>query len=315
MFDLIILEKLGTHHKNIMLMIKNNLNTWKTDKEIYDNITNYINSNNLNKAFPIGISINNIVAHDSYHESNIKKLNKGDYIKIDVGLEESGNIIDSARTFVYKESDSKVIIDSKDIIEKIEQYIQKELDTHGNILIQKISVLTNLLITTKGYNSVGMLGGHTIELGKVHGKKLILNQPLNLLPESAKQFIDSKAVISNGEMFALEIYVPEKKCQGELIQNISLPITHWELNSCIDNIELNKDELEIYDKIKKNTKGLVYEYFEHKKYPKNIIDKMIEKNIIIKHWALDYKSNVKIKFVQYEDCYIILNNKLICLSR
>lgn len=315
MFDLVVLEKLGSHHKNIMLMIKNNIDKWKTDKEIYENITNYIDSNNLNKAFPIGISINNIVAHDSYHESNVKKLNLGDYIKIDVGLEESGNIIDSARTFIYKESDSKVIIDSGEIIKSIEQYIQKELDIYGNILIQKISILTNLLITTKGYSSVGILGGHTIELGKVHGKHLILNQPLNLLPESAKQFIDSKAIISNGEMFALEIYIPEKKSLGELIQNISIPITHYELNNLIDDIEINKEELDVYNQIKKNTKGLVYEYFEHKKYSGKIIDKMIKKKIIIAHWALDYKSNPKVKFVQYEDCYIILDNKLICLSR
>jgi methionine aminopeptidase len=73
-----------------------------TNKDIYDYIDNYIKKNNLSKAFPIGISINYVIAHDSFHESNVVNLKKGDFIKIDVGLIEDGNIIDCARTFVYK---------------------------------------------------------------------------------------------------------------------------------------------------------------------------------------------------------------------
>lgn len=318
MFNLEILEKLGNHHKNIMNMIKTDIDKWKTDKDIYEQITKYIIENNLNKAFPIGISINNIVAHDSYHETNIKKLSKGDYIKIDVGLEESGNIIDSARTFIYNESESKPILDSKEIVEQIEKYIQKELDSHGLILIQKISVLTNVLIVSKGYNSVGLLGGHTIEFGKVHGRHLILNQPLNLLPEGASSLIDSKASISNNEMFAIEIYIPEYKCTGELIQNITIPITHYEINDnkeLLEQIKLLNKEIEVYNKIKEETKGLVYEYHIHKKYDNKLIKNLIEKKIIIKHYALDYKSVSKVKFVQYEDCFIIKDKKLINLSK
>lgn len=315
MFNLEILNRLAEHHKCIFQMVKLNLNSWSTDKEIYNNITKYIKNNGLNKAFPIGISINNIVAHDSYHESNIKKLYKGDFVKIDVGLEEQGNIIDSARTFVYQEIETKPIIESKEIVEQIEKYIQKELDLNGKILIQKISVLTNALIVSKGYNSIGLLGGHTIELGKVHGKNLILNQPINLLPESANTFIDVNASITNNEMFAIEVYIPEKKCSGELIQNVQIPITHYELNNLIDLTSLSNIELEVYEQIKKETKGLVYEYCINKKYPNKIIKSLIEKNVIITHYALDYKSNPKVKFVQYEDCYIILDNKLINLSK
>lgn len=317
MFNLEILYGLAEHHKSIFQMIKSNMNSWSTDREIYDNITKYIKENSLNKAFPIGISINNIVAHDSYHELNIKKLYKGDYIKIDIGLEEQGNIIDSARTLVYQGEETKAIIDSKQIVEQIENYLQKELDSNGKILIQKISVLTNALIVSKGYNSIGLLGGHTIELGKVHGKNLILNQPLHLLPESAKSFIDPSASISNNEMFAIEIYIPEQKCIGELIQNINIPITHYELNDVVDfkTITLSNKELEVYEQLKKETKGLVYEYMLNKKYPNKIIKSLIEKKVIIKHYALDYKSNPKVKFVQYEDCFIIKYNKLINLSK
>ena len=39
------------------------------------------------------------------------------------------------------------------------------------------------------------------------------------------------------------------------------------------------------------------------------------KKLIIKHYALDFKSEPKTKFVQYEDCFIIRDNKLINLSK
>ncbi len=318
MFDLEILEKLGNHHKNLMDIIINSIDKLNTDKEIYELITSYIIKNNLRKAFPIGISINNIVAHDSYHESNIKKLKKGDYIKIDIGLIENGNIIDSARTFVYKEQVTKPITDCEFIVGEIEKYIRKQIELNGYVEIQRISTLTNALIVSKGYNSVGLLGGHTIELGKVHGKHLILNQPLSLLPQSASNLIDSSAKIYNNDMFAIEVYIPEMKSNGQLIQNINIPITHYQLNSIDlldDKIKLSDKELDLYNKIENETNGLVYEYFIHKKYDEKIINSLVSKNAIIKHYALDYKCNPMIKYVQYEDCFLIKDNKLINLSK
>ncbi len=325
MFNIEILEKLGNHHRNIMKLIMNNLDSWKTDKEIYDEINLYMNNFNLKKAFPIGISINNVVAHDSYHESNLKILCKGDFIKVDVGLIEEGNIIDSARTFVYQEknleeSDYNPIKDSKFIVEQIEKFIQKEIDLNGNVLIQRISTLTNALIISKGYNSIGMLGGHTIELGKVHGKNLILNRPLKLLPKEAANYIDPEAKITNGEMFAIEIYIPDKKISGELIQNINIPVTHFQIeDNDINKLNnLSNSEREIYLNIKEETKDLVYEYQVHKKYSSNKIEKLINKKFIIKHYALDYKTDKKddtVKFIQYEDCFIILDGKVINLSK
>ena len=61
--------------------LKNKIETseFKTNKILYDFITNYINTNNLNKAFPVGISVNNIIAHDSYHPEHLIIFKKGDY--------------------------------------------------------------------------------------------------------------------------------------------------------------------------------------------------------------------------------------------
>lgn len=320
-FDLEILYKLGQYHKKLMHELEEYLNNFVSNKDIYNYINNYLKQNNLKKAFPIGISINHVIAHDSYHELNEKKLKKGDFIKIDIGLIELGNIIDSARTFIYK-SDiiHKSILDCELISKSIEETISKDLAEGKPILIQKISALTNALISMGGYVALDFLGGHTIEYGKVHGKHYILNKPLKLLPPEAKMFIDPNAEIGEGEMFAIEIYIGEKKSNGDMIKSTTIPITHYQINPDFTNDEIKKlklDEKKVFEDIKTNTKELVYEWWEHKNYDPIIIKKLIDTNYIIKHEALEFKSNSKekIKYVQYEDCFIIKDKQLINLSR
>lgn len=318
-FDLDILNKLGNYHKKLMTELEKHLNQFETNKDIYEYVNIYLKQNNLIKAFPIGISINHVIAHDSYHETSIQKLKVGDFIKIDIGLIELGNIIDSARTFVYKSDVPQCVTDCKLIAKSLEETISKDIIDGKPILIQKISALTNALITTKGYIALDYLGGHTIEYGKVHGQHYILNKPLKLLPKETKKFIDPAAEIVEGEMFALEIYIGEKKAVGNMIKSTSIPITHYQINENIDSKSLYKlrpYEKKIFEKIKLDTNGLVYEYIIHSNYNTQIINKLINENYIIKHHALEFKScsNEKIKYIQYEDCFIIKNNKLINLS-
>ena len=320
-FDLEILNKLGNYHKKLMKQLNEQIDKFETNKNIYDYINEYLTLNNLSKAFPIGISINHVIAHDSFHELSIKKLKIGDFIKIDIGLIELGNIIDSARTFVYKSNIPQCIIDCKSIAKSVEESISKDLIEGKYILIQKISALTNALITTKGFTALDFLGGHTIEYGKVHGSQYILNKPLKLLPKEALMFIDPNAIIKEGEMFAIEIYIGEKKSNGNIIKSTTIPITHYQLNEDVDVNEhkfkkLKQNEKEIFEKIKLETKGLAYEYTIHSDYNTQIINKLIKENYIIKHEALEFKSDTNeiIKYIQYEDCFIIKNNQLINLS-
>jgi methionine aminopeptidase len=320
-FNLSILKKLAEHHKQLMseLAEKFTVLSFTSDKDIYDFITEYYNKNNLVKAFPVGISINQVVAHNSYHPMNLIKLKPNDIVKIDFGFIEQGNIIDSARTFVYKPENStikiKAIDDAKNITKKIEDYISEEIELSGSVNIQKISALTNALVVQCGYDSLGLIGGHSIEFNKVHGKKLILNKPLGLLPAQAKNFIDVNWTLSNNEMFAIEIYLPETKASGELIQSMSIPITHYELNQ-IESNNLTPQELNVFNSIKTITKGLVYEHFIHDQFDKKLINELIRKNFIIKHFPLEFKSNdknKKIKYIQYEDCFLIQDNQVINL--
>ena len=320
-FSLETLEKLGNYHRILMDELSKSINLAFTNKDIYEYINNYINKNNLSKAFPIGISINQIIAHDSFHESNIINLKEGDFIKIDVGLIENGNIIDSARTFIYKSDTPQCIIDCVQIANSVEKFIETNINNNGKISIQKISAMTNALICSKGYNALDYLGGHIIEYGKVHGKHLILNKPLKLLPKEAEMFIDPFAEIGEEEMFAIEIYMGEKKSTGTMVKSLTIPTTHYQV--CLEQLDklnqfkLNQKEKETIKNISSHTNNLVYEYHLHKNYDQKIINKLIGIGLIIKHEPLEFISNSKeiIKQIQWEDCYLIRNKKLINLSK
>ena len=319
-FNLEILNKLGDFHRTLMLELEEKIDFFRTNQDIHQYIDNYIQQNKLSKAFPIGISINHIIAHDSFHESNLIKLKIGDFIKIDVGLIESGNIIDSARTFVYKSEIPQCIKDCRDIAYSVEKFIRQKIDTNGKVSIQQISACTYTNICLKNYSALDFLGGHTIQFGKVHGNHYILHKPLKMLPKEAMMFINPDAEIGDEEMFAIEIYIGEKKDSGSMIKSTTIPITHYQFNESeeLAKIKFNSEEKDVLEQLKNLTNGLVYEYQTHKQFNIKIINSLIKSNAIIKHEALEFKASnpkEKIKYIQYEDCFLIRNGKLFNLSK
>ena len=78
LFNLDKLNKLASHHKKLMscVQLKMENQEIKSNEELYNFITAYLTENRLNKAFPVGISINNIIAHDSYHPEHIIIFNE-----------------------------------------------------------------------------------------------------------------------------------------------------------------------------------------------------------------------------------------------
>ena len=321
-FDRNTLLRLGEEHKKLMCLIKDNINSMKSDKELYKFIDDYLSSNNLSRAFPVGISINSIIAHDSYHKDNKRYFKEGDLIKVDIGLEECGNIIDSARTYEYVSNiNQEAIEDCKEIVRLTEEFIRKEYKKNNKIKVQSISTVIYYHIVKKEYHALDFLGGHNIEYGRVHGKKLILNKPLVHLPPGCQNFVNKMDELGEGEMFAIEVFITNKKNlnNGSMIQNINLPITHYELNrDTISEIDsLTEREIEVLKDIEDRTKLLPYEYILHEKYDKYIIKSLIEKEKIIKHLPLEWidKEKRDIKYIQYEDCFLIEKEGILNLSK
>jgi len=321
-FDRNTLLRLGEEHKKLMCLIKDNINSMKSDKELYKFIDDYLSSNNLSRAFPVGISINSIIAHDSYHKDNKRYFKEGDLIKVDIGLEECGNIIDSARTYEYVSNIcEEAIEDCKEIVRLTEEFIRKEYKKNNKIKVQSISTVIYCHIVKKEYHALDFLGGHNIEYGRVHGKKLILNKPLVHLPPGCQNFVNKTDELGEGEMFAIEVFITNKKNlnNGSMIQNINLPITHYELSrDTIKEIDsLTEREIEVLKDLEEITKLLPYEYILHEKYDKYIIKSLIEKEKIIKHLPLEWidKEKRDIKYIQYEDCFLIEKDGILNLSK
>jgi methionyl aminopeptidase len=321
-FDRTTLLRLGEEHKKLMCLIRDNINSMKSDKELYKFIDTYLASNNLKRAFPIGISINSIIAHDSYHKDNNRYFKEGDLIKVDIGLEECGNIIDSARTYEYVSNIyEEAIEDCKEIVRLTEEFIKKEYKKNNKIKVQAISTVIYCHIGKRGYHALDYLGGHNIEYGRVHGKKLILNKPLTHLPIGCQNYVNKIDELSEGEMFAIEVFIPNMKNlkNGNMIQNINLPITHYEIDrDKINDVDrLPEKEREVLKELETITKLLPYEYILHEKYDKYIIKSLIEKEKIIKHLPLEWidKEKKDIKYIQYEDCFLIEKEEILNLSK
>ena len=104
-----------------------------------------------------------------------------------------------------------------------------------------------------------------------------------------------------------------------MINSTTIPVTHYQINTEEStNLEkLDKEEKDVIEKISSLTNNLVYEYNLHKDFNPKIIKKLIDIGTIIKHDPLEFKSNSKekIKYIQYEDCYLVRDGKLINLSK
>ena len=103
-------------------------------------------------------------------------------------------------------------------------------------------------------------------------------------------------------LFRSEIYLPETKASGELIQSTTIPVTHYELNQISTNI-LTQQELNVYNSIKTITNGLVYEHFIHDQFDKKIINETELLHYPINQFKNHYKFTNEIKLK-------IVNNKI-----
>ena len=191
-------------HKLIRDEIRKILKTDTSFKEIVD-LTDLLLSSYSTEAqlaFPLGISINHIIMHDTMLPNDTRKLNKGDVVKIDLGIHIDGDIIDSAFTH---------IVDEEIVNHKLKPLLDASLDSVYSAIafsgpdarikeiskeIQEVIESYELEDGTK-INAIFGFGGHNITKYRLHGEKLILCKP-----HKSQDNIKMK----EGEIFAIETY-------------------------------------------------------------------------------------------------------------
>ena len=180
------LRKAGDIHKQvrnyIYPYIKPNMKISKLCSLIEDKIIDITKCNN-NKggiAFPTGISINNVIAHDTVNMEDQRIFKDNDICKIDFGVHINGRIIDSAFTYSFNDRYRALIDATKDATMSAIKMIGpdtlcNDVSKHIQEVIESYELEKNGKIVP--IYAVRNLGGHSIDQYNIHSGKLILCTP------------------------------------------------------------------------------------------------------------------------------------------
>ncbi|VBB18435.1 methionyl aminopeptidase [Yasminevirus sp. GU-2018] len=212
--------------------------------------------NNSGLAFPVGVNINNVVAHDSKTISQNGKVDsrvffKGEVVKIDIGVHINGRIIDSAFTHIV--TDKPGVHDSENIYNSVLEASRDSMfnaikmagpDQRLDEMSECIDEIIRSYEVTMGNDGATIpirpvkgIGGHNIKQYRIHGGKLILSEP--------DYDIQGDTRMEEDEIYAIETYATTG--MGVMTQNT-------ELNACTHFMEENKEVIESNKKITKKDK-------------------------------------------------------------
>jgi methionyl aminopeptidase len=285
-------------HKNVSHKVYQYVKPGITIKEIIDFIETEIKEetkyNNLEPlkcgiGFPIGIGINNCVAHYTLNyedsKSGNKILNKNDIIKIDYGVHYNGMIIDSAFTLCFDEKYNEFIDLSKEatnfaikqcgvdaILGEIGESIEEFIKSH-ELTIDGINYNINVMRD---------LSGHMIKPFEIHAGKAVPNIKINY-----------GLRMNESEFYAVEPFITT----GKGISILREPKSHYMLNKDFINInenintKLKKEEQYILSLIKNNYSSMPFcqKWLSELFYSINNNDNNINQNLN----KLEYKNIIK----------------------
>lgn len=202
-------------------------------------------------AFPVGVNINNIVAHDSKTTTVLddRTFCNGDVVKIDIGVHIDGRIIDSAFTHIVTNKpgihDSENIYNSVLDASKESVYTAIKMSGPDQRLDEMSETIDEIIRSfevdiggdTIPIKPVNGIGGHNIKQYMIHGGKLILSEP--------DYEIQGDQRMEEDEIYAIETYASTG--YGVMTQNNSI-------DRCTHYMETDEKELEINKAITKKDK-------------------------------------------------------------
>lgn len=204
-------------------------------------------------AFPVGVNINNVVAHDSKVTALVdeRTFTLGDVVKVDIGVHINGRIIDSAFTHII--SSEKGVTDSDNIYTPVLEasrdsvfstiklsgpdQLLYELSENIQEIIESYEV--ELPKSTMAIKAVQGIGGHNILKHQIHGGKLILCVP--------DEEIQGEFRMKEDEVYAIETYASTG--MGQMTQNDTMA-------HCTHFMEMDKKMVESNRGITKNNKKM-----------------------------------------------------------
>ena len=149
-------------------------------------------------GFPTGLSLNHCAAHYSPNKGNKTVLQKGDVMKVDIGVHVNGRIVDSAFTMAFEDKYDGLLEAVRAAMNAgvKEAGIDARLGEIGGV-IQEImeSYEVELGGTTYPVKAIRNLNGHTIKPFSIHGDKSV---PIVRTNDQTK--------MEEGDVFAIETF-------------------------------------------------------------------------------------------------------------
>lgn len=137
---------------------------------------------NAGIAFPTGLSLNNVIAHDTANIMDTRVFKDNDVCKIDFGIHIDGYIIDSAFTYSFNDRYGPLIDATKEAtVSAIKMagpdVLCNDISSHIQEVIESYEL--EIKNQTLPIYAVRNLGGHSIAQHNIHSGELILCTPDN----------------------------------------------------------------------------------------------------------------------------------------
>jgi methionine aminopeptidase len=260
-------------------------------------------------SFPVGINVNEIVAHDTCNFYKNRSFKKGDLLKLDFGFHCNGYTVDSAQSIIVDDENSSDEVNEKyknDIDNKQSLIDATREATSAAIAMcgvdTKLTEISEIIDETiKSYEitldngktqevyPVRGLYGHDIGRWKVHNGKIITSRPEPSNQGNMK--IDDGDIIAM-ETFATTLYTDNSKLNSYLINNSNMDKTHFEFNSNFideNGYLIGVDRMRAFRKIPKSVQSFLK---EKTPFPFNIHD-ILFRNLVSKKEFMDVYKNLK----------------------
>ena len=175
-------------------------------------------------AFPTGVSVNNIIAHDTANPDDARILLSDDVCKLDIGIHINGRIIDSAFTIAFNEKYKNLLLATKEATLKAislagPDMLCNEISKEIKEVIESYQVeLNGKMIDIK---AIDELGGHTIDKYNIHSGKLLLSGP-------SDHPLYRNMRMSEGEEWAIETFASTGT--GTCKFSLEKDVNHYMLN-------------------------------------------------------------------------------------
>lgn len=186
-------KKAGKLARNALHFGKELIEEGKPMLEVTEEIEKYVFDNGGELAFPTNLAVNNVGAHWTPSSKTVKKFQKADLVKLDVGVHIDGYIGDNALTIEIGTENYRKLIDTS------REALNAAIEVAGpGINVGMIGYAVQTTIENRGYKPIANLTGHGIKRYNLHSGISVPNVKEN-----------GGAVLKPGDIIAIEPFVTD----------------------------------------------------------------------------------------------------------